>query len=302
MATDYQQADLVTERLYLKPASLGDGSLLFSLFNDPICVTNTTQVLCQSLQQAEATLFQMLSNGGRWWFIHVGSNFKLVGLIGYNQLRVPQIGFAVKPDQRRQGYCSEALGAVLNYGHNVEGINKYEALTHPLNQPTIKILEKQSFICYGSVWQYYPNEGKVMGSKVYGLYIEDLSLARLPPDPCELVILLPSKSIERSLVFYQSIGFAIDFAQGSPPHYAAVSLGMWSSAKAKIHFTQNEQMGSQSSHVIYLIVGQMIEALYKLCREASAPVAQKLEHITSSILQFTIQDPDGHHLVFRNYA
>lgn len=301
MATNYQPTDLLTERLHLKPVSSRDATALFSFFSDPSCLKNTTQELCQSLRQAESVLFQMLCGGGRWWFICVDPDFKVVGLIGYNQFRVPQIGFTVKPDQRCQGYCSEALKSILEYGHFVEGINKYEALTHPLNHPTIKILEKHNFSCYGSVWQYYPNEGKVVGSKVYGLYIEDRGSAGLPANSCEMVILLPSKSIDRSLVFYQNIGFAVDFVEGSPPHYAGVSLGMWSSAKARIHFAQNKQIGGQSSLVVYLIVGRAIEAIYKLCQEASAPISQELEHITCSMLQFTTQDPDDHYLIFRNY-
>ncbi len=64
---------------------------------------------------------------------------------------------------------SEALKAVLDYGFNTMGLHSVEAIASPLNNASIKILERNGFVREAYFKENFLWEGQYLDSVVYSL-------------------------------------------------------------------------------------------------------------------------------------
>ena len=81
----------------------------------------------------------------------------MVGNIGFHgepginaagALAALEIGYGVRPDRRRQGYATEAVGALLDWARG-QGISHFVASVAPDNEPSLAIVRKLGFVRTG---------------------------------------------------------------------------------------------------------------------------------------------------------
>jgi len=80
-----------------------------------------------------------------------------------------EIGYRLHEQFRKQGYMSEAIRKILEYGFNTMQINRIEAFISPDNQPSIQLIKTLNFTYEGTLKQHYKFKGKIYDSEVYAL-------------------------------------------------------------------------------------------------------------------------------------
>lgn len=74
---------------------------------------------------------------------------------------------------KRQGYTTEALEVILQYGFTELGLHRIEALAAGWNTPSIKLLQRYGFIHEGTLREHYCYEGKWEDSEIWGLLAKE---------------------------------------------------------------------------------------------------------------------------------
>ena len=81
---------------------------------------------------------------------HVGFH----GPPGINSLRAAdavEIGYTIFPEHRRNGYATEAVEALLDWGR-AQGIHRFVASVGPGNEPSLRIVRRLGFVEVGRHW------------------------------------------------------------------------------------------------------------------------------------------------------
>lgn len=105
-----------------------------------------------NIQEAQKTidLFQnrFNDNTGIRWGISLKDKKNIIGTLGYNNLcknHRASIGYDLEKTHWNQGYITEALNAIINYGFTELEINRIEAEVMQGNINSEKVLEKLNF-------------------------------------------------------------------------------------------------------------------------------------------------------------
>lgn len=81
-----------------------------------------------------------------------------------------EIGYALYDDtNKRKGYMSEAVAAILAYGFTEMKLYRIEAMVADYNTASVRILEKFGFVHEGRLREHYNVNGKMEDSVLYGL-------------------------------------------------------------------------------------------------------------------------------------
>lgn len=141
---------LETERLVLRQLTSDDASFILALVNDPAWLQFIGDKGVRNLADARNYILQgptaMYSRCGfGLYLVELKSDCAPIGICGLikrDSLTDVDIGFAFLPDYRGQGYAYEAAKLVLDYAKNVLGLTRILAITKPVNQRSIRVLEK----------------------------------------------------------------------------------------------------------------------------------------------------------------
>lgn len=88
-----------------------------------------------------------------------------------------EIGYGItKSEYLNQGFMSEAIHTVLQYGFEKMQLNRVEAFIAPNNIPSIKLVEKMGFTKEGQLRAHYLYKGRLEDSLVYSLLKEEFGL------------------------------------------------------------------------------------------------------------------------------
>ncbi|MGH2644608.1 MAG: GNAT family N-acetyltransferase, partial [Chitinophagaceae bacterium] len=82
-----------------------------------------------------------------------------------------EIGYILHPDHQHKGIMQEAIKAVLDYGFNTIKLHSVEANVNPANAPSIKLLEKNSFVKEGYFRENYFFNNQFLDSAIYSLLV-----------------------------------------------------------------------------------------------------------------------------------
>src|SRR5262249_9175383 len=76
-----------------------------------------------------------------------------IGMVNYHHRdarnRKLEIGYALARSHQRKGFAIEAVGALVEYCADRLGVHRVEALIHPDNTASIKLVERLGFRCEG---------------------------------------------------------------------------------------------------------------------------------------------------------
>jgi RimJ/RimL family protein N-acetyltransferase len=141
---------LVTQRLVLRRFTVADAPFILVLLNDPAWLEFIGDKGVRTQEDARNYLLHgpiaMYEREGFGLFLVERKRDRLpvgmCGLIRRPSLADVDIGFALLPDHRGQGYAHEAAAAVMAYGHATLGIERIVAITSPANARSAALLEK----------------------------------------------------------------------------------------------------------------------------------------------------------------
>jgi RimJ/RimL family protein N-acetyltransferase len=141
---------LETDRLILRRLSPDDAAFILELLNDPAWLRFIGDRGVRTLEDAHTYIL----NGPMAMYARLGFGLYLselkgsgvpigiCGLIKRDSLEDLDIGFALLPKFRGEGYAYEAASATMAYGKNVLGLKRIVAITSPDNQVSAGLLKR----------------------------------------------------------------------------------------------------------------------------------------------------------------
>jgi [ribosomal protein S5]-alanine N-acetyltransferase len=92
----------------------------------------------------------------------------------YKDHRKAEIGYVLhKEENKRKGYMSEALKAILDYGFSTMNLNRIEACISPANIASLNLIKRYGFTREGLLRQHYIREGEIQDSYIFSLLKEE---------------------------------------------------------------------------------------------------------------------------------
>ena len=140
---------MVTERLTIRPFTLDDAAFIVTLVNDPDWLRFIGD---KAVKTAEDARRYLTAGPIAMYELHGfglcaiertkdRSTIGMCGLIRREGLEDVDIGYALVPEARGQGFALEAALAVLEYGLTTLGISRIVAITNPDNVASTRVLE-----------------------------------------------------------------------------------------------------------------------------------------------------------------
>lgn len=147
--------ELVSATIELAEAELSDPTALSCLLDvpsptawpPPLNDEDTQRHFLSLLRQAEADA----AGFGLWFCICRGPR-ALVGNVGFKGAPKEgsiEIGYSMLEVHHRNGYCTEAVGALLDWAFQHQAVDTIAAHTVPTSRPSMRVLEKCGFMPVG---------------------------------------------------------------------------------------------------------------------------------------------------------
>jgi len=144
---------LETERLILRQFATDDAEFILELLNEPSFIQNIGDRGVRNKSDAERYIEKgPVASYARFGFglylvqlKESGESIGMCGLIKRDSLDNVDIGYAFLPEFWSKGYAVESAQAVREYGCNVIGLKRIVAITDPVNEGSIRVLEKLGF-------------------------------------------------------------------------------------------------------------------------------------------------------------
>jgi RimJ/RimL family protein N-acetyltransferase len=148
---------LTTDRLILRPHTLGDFPAVASLWSDPEVVRH----ISSRPSTAEEAWARLLRYAGHWtlkgfgfWAVTTRDTETFVGELGFMDFRrnleptfgdAPEMGWALAPAYHGHGYALEAGRAALEWADGRPGFARTVCMISPENTPSIRLAERLGF-------------------------------------------------------------------------------------------------------------------------------------------------------------
>ena len=150
--TDFPE--LTTKRLVLRQLTFDDKKAIFRLRSNKEINELIERETPKNLNQAEGfiqTCLDAFENKNRvFWAVVLEDSNQLIGTIVFHKVDLEnnyaEIGYEMNPDYQDEGYMSEAMSAILDFGIMSMNLKIIEAYTHHNNTASIALLEKFLFI------------------------------------------------------------------------------------------------------------------------------------------------------------
>ena len=182
---------LETGRLMIRETTVDDVDEFYKLYADPN-MTKYMEGLFENPEDEKRYQKDYIEKvyglmGFGVWTLVRKEDMRVIGRAGYsvrNGFDEPELGFLVGTEFQRQGYCMEALRAIMDYGRNMLMFDKVQTLVKAENAVSIHICEKLGFKkvdevdveenIYGDEY----NDGKrvSMGGSKFGKYVRMIFL------------------------------------------------------------------------------------------------------------------------------
>jgi len=139
-------------------------------------------------QESKTELAKRYDNLGpdaKWFFIEKKDGTKIGGVIYFPVGKLLEIGFALIPNERGKGYCTEAVEIMVDYLFASKEIVRIQATTHVENKASQKVLEKAGFTREGTIRKVLFIRGEWADGYLYSILREEWKepkiLARTSP-------------------------------------------------------------------------------------------------------------------------
>ena len=165
---------LQSDRLLLLPIHNSDIEHIYRGLSDPRVIKHygvSYETLEDTKEQMDWYRQLWENETGFWWKIQIKQSKESIGAIGLNDIqqehRRGEIGFWLLPEYWRQGYITEALPEVLNYGFNTFRLHRIEAWIEAENTASAKVVEKFGFQKEGTLYDHEMKNGAYISVDVF---------------------------------------------------------------------------------------------------------------------------------------
>ena len=154
--------ELFTERLHLRQLAFSDEQEIYIQRSDARILKYIDRPKANNLEDAREFIQKICTNIAEnqsiYWAITLKNNPMLIGTICLWNIEPEkssvEIGYSLHPDFQGKGYMQEALDVVVDYAFEVMQAKTIEAFTNPANAASIRLLQKNNFICTGELEGY----------------------------------------------------------------------------------------------------------------------------------------------------
>jgi ribosomal-protein-alanine N-acetyltransferase len=173
----FEQINLHTERLFLRPLTQADASDLYELRSDPRVMRYASTTPWQSIELAQALIQRDQTAMAKGEYMRLGitrlGDAKLIGSCGLfyldQQCRRAEIGYELNFSAWGFGYMHEALVKLITFGFTEMNLNRIEADLDPRNARSSQSLERLGFQREGHLRERWIVGDEVCDSWLYGL-------------------------------------------------------------------------------------------------------------------------------------
>ena len=174
---------LITRRLRLRRFEPHDTADLHACFGDEGAMRFWNFPTYKTMAETKKRIVVRLSKTTNpydhlAWAICKRSNGRCIGMVSYHHRNVHnrrlQLGYIVAPKHQRGGFGTEAVRAVLDYCIGALHAHRVEALIHPGNVASTRLVERLGFRCEGGPLRDYWRVGDGYASVlIYALINHD---------------------------------------------------------------------------------------------------------------------------------
>ena len=141
---------LETDRLILRPMKEEDAEFILELLNEPSFIQNIGDRNVRTMDDARSYIVNgpvasYTKNGFGLYLVvlkETNETIGICGLIKRDGLEDVDIGYALLPRFWSKGYAVEAARTTKAYAKDVIGLKRIVAIVDPLNEGSIRVLEK----------------------------------------------------------------------------------------------------------------------------------------------------------------
>ena len=174
---------LTTKRLRLRRITPGDLKGLHACFGDAEAMRYWNAPMCKTEAESQRWLTHLAKTTSPYdylgWAVAEKRSDRCVGMVNYHHRqtrnRKLEIGYIIAPAMQRRGLMTEAVAALLAYCFGELAVNRVEALIHPDNTASIRLVERLGFRCEGGPLRDYWRVGDT--------YVSVMMYSRLAGDP-----------------------------------------------------------------------------------------------------------------------
>jgi len=173
----FDQLQLHTPRLLLRPVQEGDAAELFAIFSDPEVMRYWVSGPWATIDTAHDLIARDAQALAQGLHLRLGletiEDGRLIGTCSLFNLvessRRAELGYGLARSAWGQGYMREALSALLAYGFVELDLHRIEAELDPRNVASARSLERQGFQREGVLRERWIVNGEIQDSYLYGL-------------------------------------------------------------------------------------------------------------------------------------
>ena len=173
--------DLMTPRLRLRRLTMRDAQDIFRYSRDPEVARHVLWDAHRTVGDSRAYLRYMLRRyrghePASWGIEHLDSG-RIIGTIGFMWIQednnAAEVGYSLARDFWGQGYMTEALRAVLQYGFDGLNLNRIEAQHETTNPASGAVMRKCHMQHEGTLRSRLFNKGRYVDVELYAILRRD---------------------------------------------------------------------------------------------------------------------------------
>lgn len=169
--------DIETQRLYLRRLTIDDAPEVLALRGNPENMKYVPRPVLknedEALKHIKIINDNIDLNLGINWAITVKGNPKMIGLIGHYKINCEsfrsEIGYMILPEYSKNGYTTEAVRAMLDYGFDDLKLHSIEAIIDPENKASERVLQKNGFVKEAHILENEYYDGKFLDTVIYSI-------------------------------------------------------------------------------------------------------------------------------------
>lgn len=174
---------LETKRLILRPFEQKDINDLYEYASDAEVTKYLTFKTYKSIEEAEKRIEFLLKNNEQLnepikWAIELKENSKVIGSIDYvkwiQKDNMAEIGYVLNRNYWSNGYMTEAVKKVIQFGFEKMELNRIEITCDSRNNASERVMQKNNLVYEGTRRQCYLNPNKeYIDEKIYSILKEE---------------------------------------------------------------------------------------------------------------------------------